>query len=156
MVVIDTWSYFTHWYLHYNKWLYRHVHSQHHRVVVTYAFAGQYMHPIEGMSESMGGSLTLILSGMSPRTSMFFFSFALIKLVDDHCGMMLPGNPFHIFFTNNSAYHDIHHQFYGVKYNFSVYFTIWDRILGTYMPYSLDNKPKGGFQVRHAEEYKDD
>lgn len=144
--VLDTWSYFTHRYFHTNKWLYRHVHSQHHKLIVTYSFGGHYMHPIEGLSESIGSALSVIVSGMSARTSTYFFSFALMKLVDDHCGMVIPGNPFHFFFTNNSEYHDIHHQLYGTKFNFSVYFTFWDKILGTYMlPSSVDqNKGKGG------------
>ncbi|CAN8305247.1 unnamed protein product [Cochlearia groenlandica] len=73
------------------------------------------------------------------RTAIFFFSLATIKTVDDHCGLWLPGNPFHIFFSNNSAFHDVHHQLYGSKYNFSQpFFVVWDRILGTYFPYSLD------------------
>jgi sphinganine C4-monooxygenase len=39
--------------------------------------------------------------------------------VDDHCGLWLPGNILQALFGNNSAYHDIHHQLYGNKYNFS-------------------------------------
>lgn len=35
---------------------------------------------------------------------------------------------------NNAAYHDIHHQQFGIKKNFSQpYFTHWDTILGTRM-----------------------
>ncbi|XVE91479.1 hypothetical protein REPUB_Repub01dG0013600 [Reevesia pubescens] len=154
MVVIDTWAYFIHRLMHY-KFLYKYVHAQHHRIVVPYSYGGHYMHPVEGFLDTLGGSITLLLSGMSPKTSMFFFCFAIIKLVDDHCGMKIPGNPFHIFFTNNSAYHDVHHQLYGTKYNFAVYFAIWDRILGTEMPYSLEKKAKGGFEVR-LEESKND
>ncbi|KAG0448446.1 hypothetical protein HPP92_027832 [Vanilla planifolia] len=30
MVVMDTWQYFVHRYMHQNKFLYRHIHSQHH------------------------------------------------------------------------------------------------------------------------------
>lgn len=37
MMVLDTWQYFMHRYMHHNKFLYRHVHSQHHRLVVPYA-----------------------------------------------------------------------------------------------------------------------
>ncbi|MCI51527.1 sphinganine C(4)-monooxygenase 1-like, partial [Trifolium medium] len=86
---------------------------------------------------------------MSPRASIFFFSFATIKTVDDHCGLWLPGNLFHMFFSNNSAYHDVHHQLYGNKYNFSQpFFVMWDKILGTYMPYSLEKRPSGGFESR--------
>ncbi|BBH01250.1 sphingoid base hydroxylase 2 [Prunus dulcis] len=99
--------------------------------------------------DTIGGALSFLLSGMSPRASIFFFSFATIKTVDDHCGLWLPGNLFHVFFSNNTAYHDVHHQLYGSKYNFSQpFFVMWDRILGTHMPYSLEKRAGGGFEVR--------
>ncbi|XWS23203.1 hypothetical protein CRYUN_Cryun29cG0101100 [Craigia yunnanensis] len=160
MLVLDTWTYFTHRYLHQNKFLYRHLHSRHHQLVVSYAFGAQYTHPLEGLLiDTVGGALAFIISGMSPRTSIFFFSFVSLKIVDDHCGLRLPGNLFQIFFRNNSVYHDVHHQFYGGKYNFSQpFFVMWDKILGTYMPYSLEKRAEGGFEVRpvNLKEYNKD
>lgn len=156
MMVIDTWQYFMHRYMHINKFLYRHIHSQHHRLVVPYAYGALYNHPLEGLIlDTIGGALSFLLSGMSPRTAIFFFSFATIKTVDDHCGLWLPGNPFHLLFKNNSAYHDIHHQLYGTKYNFSQpFFVTWDRILGTYMPYSLEKRTGGGLEARPSKDFK--
>ncbi|CAO2828794.1 unnamed protein product [Amaranthus hypochondriacus] len=150
MIVLDTWQYFMHRYMHHNKFLYRHIHSQHHRLVVPYAYGALYNHPLEGLLlDTIGGALSFLVSGMSPRTSIFFFSFATIKTVDDHCGLWLPGNLFHTFFQNNTAYHDVHHQLYGSKYNFSQpFFSWWDRILGTHMPYSLEPREGGGFEAR--------
>lgn len=158
MMVLDTWQYFMHRYMHHNKFLYRHIHSQHHRLVVPYAFGALYNHPLEGLIlDTIGGALSFLVSGMSPRTSIFFFSFATIKTVDDHCGLWLPGNIFHIIFQNNTAYHDVHHQLYGTKYNFSQpFFVVWDRILGTHMPYSLEQREDGGFEARPTKELKDD
>ncbi|TMW88117.1 hypothetical protein EJD97_019015 [Solanum chilense] len=158
MVILDTWQYFMHRYMHQNKFLYKHIHSQHHRLVVPYAFGALYNHPLEGLLlDTIGGALAFLFSGMSPRASIFFFSFATIKTVDDHCGLWLPGNLFHIVFKNNSAYHDIHHQLYGSKYNFSQpFFVTWDRILGTYMPYALVEKPEGGYEARPDKDCKDD
>ncbi|OMO82427.1 Fatty acid hydroxylase [Corchorus olitorius] len=158
MLVLDTWTYFTHRFLHQNKFLYRHLHSRHHRMVVSYAFGAQYTHPLEGLLvDTVGGAVAFVLSGMSLRTSIFFFSFVSIKIVDDHCGFCLPGNPIHFFFKNNSVYHDVHHQIHGAKYNFSQpFFVMWDKILGTYMPYSLEKRIEGGFEVRPAKEFKDD
>ncbi|EXB38329.1 Sphingoid base hydroxylase 2 [Morus notabilis] len=157
MLVLDTWQYFMHRYMHHNKFLYKHIHSQHHRLVVPYAFGALYNHPLEGLLlDTIGGALSFLLSGMSPRASIFFFSFATVKTVDDHCGLWLPGNLFHFFFRNNTAYHDVHHQLYGSKYNFSQpFFVMWDRILGTYMPYSLDKRAGGGFETRPLKDYKD-
>ncbi|KAI3516428.1 hypothetical protein L1887_15343 [Cichorium endivia] len=158
MVVIDTWQYFMHRYMHQNKFLYRHIHSLHHRLIVPYAFGALYNHPLEGLLlDTIGGALAFLISGMSPRTSIFFFSFATIKTVDDHCGLWLPGNLFHVFFWNNSAYHDVHHQLYGTKYNYSQpFFIVWDKIFGTYMPYSLEKRESGGFEVRPVKDVKDD
>ncbi|KAL3501405.1 hypothetical protein ACH5RR_035854 [Cinchona calisaya] len=158
MVVLDTWQYFMHRYMHQNKFLYRHIHSQHHRLVVPYAFGALYNHPLEGLIlDTVGGALSFLLSGMSPRASIFFFSFATIKTVDDHCGLWLPGNLFHLFFRNNSAYHDIHHQLYGTKYNFSQpFFVMWDKILGTYMPYTLEKRVEGGFEARPTKDFKEE
>ncbi|KAG5521200.1 hypothetical protein RHGRI_033678 [Rhododendron griersonianum] len=157
MLVLDTWQYFMHRYMHHNKFLYRHIHSQHHRLVVPYSFGALYNHPVEGLLlDTIGGALSFLLSGMSPRMSIFFFSFATIKTVDDHCGLWLPGNLFHFFFRNNSAYHDIHHQLYGTKYNYSQpFFVMWDRMLGTYMPYSLEKRAGGGLEAKPTKDCKD-
>lgn len=157
MLMLDTWQYFMHRYMHQNKFLYKHIHAQHHRLIVPYAFGALYNHPLEGLIlDTIGGALAFLVSGMSPRTSIFFFSFATVKTVDDHCGLWLPGNLFHIFFKNNSAYHDIHHQLYGTKYNYSQpFFVTWDRILGTYMPYELERRPEGGFEAKPVKDCKE-
>ncbi|KAG6774396.1 hypothetical protein POTOM_021749 [Populus tomentosa] len=150
MIVMDTWQYFAHRYMHQNKFLYRHIHSQHHRLVVTYAIGALYNHPVEGLLlDTVGGAIAFLVSGMTARTSVIFFCFAVVKTVDDHCGLWLPGNIFHIFFQNNTAYHDIHHQLPGTKYNYSQpFFSIWDKLLGTHMPYTLVNRPEGGLEAR--------
>ncbi|XWS34097.1 hypothetical protein CRYUN_Cryun21dG0010300 [Craigia yunnanensis] len=158
MVVMDTHQYFVHRFIFHNKFLYKYIHAQHHRLVVPYPFGAIYSHPLEAfLADTLGGSLSFVLSGMSPRTSIFFYAFVTIKNVDDHCGIMLPGNPFHIFFTNNTAYHDLHHQLYGGKYNFAQpFFVMWDRILGTHMPYSLEKRAEGGFDIRPTKDCKED
>lgn len=150
MVVMDTWQYFVHRYMHQNKFLYRHVHSQHHRLIVPYAIGALYNHPLEGLLlDTVGGAISFLVAGMTARTAVYFFCFAVIKTVDDHCGLWLPGNIFHLLFQNNTAYHDIHHQIQGLKYNYSQpFFPIWDKLLGTHMPYRLVKRPEGGFEAK--------
>jgi len=154
MFVMDTWQYFVHRYMHQNKFLYRHVHSQHHKLVVPYAIGALYNHPLEGLLlDTLGGAISFLVSGMTAQTAVFFFTFAVIKTIDDHCGLWLPGNIFHILFQNNTAYHDIHHQLQGTKYNYSQpFFVLWDKLLGTYMPYTLEKRPDGGFEARLLKE----
>lgn len=81
------------------------------RLVVPYAIGALYNHPLEGLLlDTFGGAISFLISGMTARTSVIFFCFAMIKTVDDHCGLWLPGNIFHTIFQNNTAYHGIHHQ----------------------------------------------
>jgi len=150
MVIMDTYQYFVHRYLHTNKFLYKHIHSKHHNLVVPYAYAALYAHPFEGfVLDVIGGGLAALITGMTPLTAVFFFSFGTMKTVDDHCGFMLPGHPLHMLLSNNSAYHDVHHQLYGNKHNFSQpFFITWDKIMGTYMPYSLEKRKDGGLEAR--------
>lgn len=63
---------------------------------------------------------------------MWFFTASTFKTVDDHCGYALPWDPLQHLTSNNAGYHDVHHQSWGIKTNFSQpFFTFWDRALGT-------------------------
>ncbi|KAL9687363.1 hypothetical protein QQ045_031763 [Rhodiola kirilowii] len=80
MLVLDTWQYSVHRYMHVNKFLYRHFHSQHHRLIVPYAYGALYNHPVEGLLlDTVEGAQSFLASGMTPRTS-FYFYFFLIRL----------------------------------------------------------------------------
>ena len=82
--------------------------------------------------DTVGAGLAYKVSLMSPRLGMCFWAFSTLKTVDDHCGYALPWDPLQLITGNNSAYHDIHHQSWGIKYNFSQpFFTLWDGWLGT-------------------------
>ncbi|KIO27261.1 hypothetical protein M407DRAFT_23445 [Tulasnella calospora MUT 4182] len=131
--VIDTWQYFMHRLFHVNKFLYRHFHSVHHRLYVPYAYGALYNHPLEGfLLDTTGAGLAEFIARSSIRQTALIFGFASAKTVDDHCGFSLPWDPLQFFYRNNARYHDIHHQTYGLKYNFSQPFWIhWDIILGT-------------------------
>ncbi|KAF3940094.1 hypothetical protein ABW19_dt0203679 [Dactylella cylindrospora] len=131
--VLDTWQYFCHRLMHQVPYLYRTIHSRHHRLYVPYAFGALYNHPIEGLIlDTMGAGLGFKVSGMTTKGSIFFFGFSSMKTVDDHCGYKLPYDPLQLLFSNNAEYHDIHHQGWGIKTNFSQpFFICWDRWLGT-------------------------
>lgn len=108
-------------------------HSRHHRLYVPYAYGALYNHPFEGfLLDTLGTGLAYLLSGMTCRQSMWFFTCSTIKTVDDHCGYALPWDPLQHITSNNAGYHDVHHQSWGIKTNFSQpFFTFWDRLLGT-------------------------
>ncbi|CAO3702773.1 unnamed protein product [Rhizopus stolonifer] len=133
MFVVDTHQYILHRMAHSVKFLYKHMHSHHHRLYVPYAFGALYNHPLEGfLLDTCGAALAFELAGMSPRLGMYFFTFSTLKTVNDHCGYYFPWDPLTVCFGNNVIYHDIHHQPYGIKTNFAQpFFTFWDRLLNT-------------------------
>ncbi|OJJ87880.1 sphingosine hydroxylase [Aspergillus glaucus CBS 516.65] len=131
--VVDTWQYFWHRAMHLNRWLYVKFHSRHHRLYVPYAFGALYNHPVEGfLLDTAGTGVGFLTARMTTRQSMWFFTMSTIKTVDDHCGYEFPWDPLQKITSNNAAYHDIHHQSWGIKNNFSQpFFIFWDRMLGT-------------------------
>lgn len=133
LCIIDTWQYWLHRTMHMNKALYRRFHSRHHRLYVPYAFGALYNDPFEGfLLDSVGTALALILTALTPREALTLYTFATMKTVDDHCGYRFPYDPFQIIFPNNALYHDIHHQNWGFRHNFSQpFFTFWDRLSKT-------------------------
>ncbi|KAI1619701.1 C4-hydroxylase [Exophiala viscosa] len=131
--IVDTWQYFLHRAMHMNKFLYTTLHSRHHRLYVPYAFGALYNHPMEGfLLDTLGTGLAYLVTGMTVRQGMWFFTCSTIKTVDDHCGYAFPWDPLQHVTSNNATYHDVHHQSWGIKTNFSQpFFTFWDRILNT-------------------------
>ncbi|KAL6304530.1 sphingosine hydroxylase [Sparassis latifolia] len=135
MFIIDTWQYFLHRGMHSHPYLYKKIHSVHHRLYVPYAFGALYNHPLEGfLLDSVGAGFAEAIVGLAVRETVILFSLSTLKTVDDHCGYNLPWDPLQIIFGNNADYHDIHHQSVGIKSNYSQPFFIhWDVLLGTRM-----------------------
>lgn len=98
-----------------------------------YAFGALYNHPFEGfLLDTAGTGLAFLTCGMTTRQGMWFFTCSTLKTVDDHCGYAFPWDPLQHVTANNAAYHDIHHQSWGIKTNFSQpFFTFWDALLNT-------------------------
>eukprot|EP00798_Chlamydomonas_sp_ICE-L_P030975 gene30975-7171_t len=146
MFVMDTWQYFIHRWMHVNKFLYKHLHSHHHRLSIPYALGALYNHPLEALLlDSVGAVVSQYVSGMGCEVTMWFFAFASAKTVLDHSGYMFPINPLHNLFFNNARYHDVHHDLKHIKRNFSQpFFTCWDVMLGTYEDPTGFHLDKGG------------
>ena len=97
--------------MHTNTFLYKAIHSRHHRLYVPYSYGALYNHPLEGfLLDSCGAVIAEWLAGMSVRQAALLFTVATLKTVDDHCGYSLPFDPLQWLTGNNSDYHDIHHQ----------------------------------------------
>ncbi|GAX85516.1 hypothetical protein CEUSTIGMA_g12932.t1 [Chlamydomonas eustigma] len=145
MFIMDTYQFWIHRWMHVNRYLYKHLHSHHHRLNIPYAYGALYNHPLEALLlDTLGGVITLYASGMSCEVGTWLMTFATIKTVLDHSGYIFPINPLHDLFPNSAAYHDIHHDVRNIKKNYSQpFFTHWDWLMGSYMS-------SEGFHLHHA------
>ena len=112
------------------RWLYKHVHGWHHRIVTPWAITGHYMHPVE---YTLTGTVALIgplLLGSHVVTLWLWFAFRQWEAAEGHCGYEFPWTPTHLFLGNDGArHHDFHHA--RVRGNYAGFFPIWDRVFGT-------------------------
>lgn len=109
--VLDAWQYFWHRYFHVNKFLYKHVHSVHHRLYVPYAYGALYNHPVEGfVLDTLGAVVAQTCAFMTIRQSVLFFVISTAKTVDDHGGYVFKWDPFQLFFANDVAFHNVHRK----------------------------------------------
>ncbi|GAV73328.1 FA_hydroxylase domain-containing protein [Cephalotus follicularis] len=66
--------------MHQNKFLYRHTHYQHHRLVAPYAIGALYNYPLEGLLlDIFGGALSFLVSGMTARMGVTHMPYNLVK-----------------------------------------------------------------------------
>lgn len=131
MVLDDFVFYWMHRGLHTSKWLYKKVHSRHHRVVAPTAIAAHTMHPVEFL---LIGALTLIwplLFDAHVLTLWLWVSLRQLEAADGHAGYVLPYNPLHLIPGYKGAgYHDFHHaKFLG---NYAGFLSYLDRYFGGY------------------------
>lgn len=130
----DTYFYWSHKLMHNSKWLYRFhkIHHQSHNPTPWAAFA---FHPVEALISL--GIVPLIIFSIPthPLALMIFLTLMTIYNILVHLGYEIFSKKFtnHAVgkWQNTTSNHDLHHQI-GGKFNYGFYFSIWDRIMGTY------------------------
>jgi len=134
LVLHDTYFYFVHRWSHRNRYFFRHFHQIHHQTSNPTPFADIMFHPVDAVVHA--GFVPIFLFCL-PLHPLAFGAFMLIVMVVNALG--------HIgyeFFPATAAAkegrhwvarptgHNLHHE--RVQVNFGLYFTFWDRLLGTF------------------------
>ncbi len=128
----DSYFYWMHRLMHHPR-IYRLVHLTHHRSVNPSPWAAYAFHPLEAVLEAGIMPLALFLVPLHPIALIAFITLMLWFNVYGHLGYELfPASVYrHPLgrWLNSSVYHNLHHErFQG---NYSLYFTFWDRWMGT-------------------------
>jgi 4-alpha-methyl-delta7-sterol-4alpha-methyl oxidase len=112
-------------------WLYRRVHSVHHRISTPSAISGHYMHPVEFIATGLLMLLGPVLAGSHVITIWAWIVLRQLEAAEGHGGFHLPFSPLQLVPGNHGAdFHDFHHSKFTGNY---AGFLAWvDRALGTW------------------------
>lgn len=124
---------FLYYWLHramHGRFLLRHVHGRHHRILAPWAISGHYMHPVEYVLTGTLAFLGPALLGAHVLLLWIWIAFRQWEAAEGHCGYALPFSPTRWLPGSHGAlHHDFHHA--QVRGNYAGFLGIWDRVFGT-------------------------
>lgn len=133
IIVHDTYFYWTHRLIHLPK-IFKIAHKVHHISHNPTPWSAFSFHPIEAIISIGYIPIFIFLMPSHPFALFAFLSFMTFINITGHLGYEI----FSIMFMrsvvgkwlNASTFHNLHHR--HSKYNFGLYFTFWDRLMGTF------------------------
>ncbi|WP_277758941.1 sterol desaturase family protein [Pseudomonas sp. A34-9] len=131
IVIADAGISLMHYASHRVSWLWR-LHAVHHSVERLYGFNGLMKHPLHQLLEASAGLLPLLVLGIPLQVATLLAFAIAIQLLLQHSNVdMRIGFLRRIFAW--APLHRFHHMKYGRAgdVNFGLFFTVWDRLLGT-------------------------
>ena len=112
------------------RFLLKHVHGLHHRVLAPWAISGHYMHPVEYVLTGTLAFLGPALLGAHVAVLWAWIVLRQWEAAEGHAGYAFPWSPMHWLPGSDGAlHHDYHHA--RVRGNYGGFLPIWDRVFGT-------------------------
>ena len=134
-LIHDFYFYLTHRLLHI-PWLYRRYHAVHHASLHPSPWASFSFHPVESIIEALPLPLITLFLPLHPTVLLTYLTVMTLSAIVNHLGFeVLPrgsaSHPVGKWFISGT-HHSGHHRYY--KYNFALFYTFWDHLLGTQHP----------------------
>ncbi|XP_051917754.1 lathosterol oxidase-like isoform X1 [Hippocampus zosterae] len=112
-----------------HKSIYKYLHKQHHLFKIPTPFASHAFHPLDGFLQSLPYHVYPFIFPLHKVVYLSLFIFVNIWTISIHDGdYRIPGPLIGI--INGAAHHVDHHLYFN--YNYGQYFTLWDRLGGSY------------------------
>jgi sterol desaturase/sphingolipid hydroxylase (fatty acid hydroxylase superfamily) len=132
LFVHETYYYWVHRWLHHPS-IYRYVHKVHHDSISTSVWTSFSFHPLESILQAIIIPLMVLIVPMHLAVLLTLLFIMTISAIINHAGVeIFPNswlnNPVMKMFIG-STHHDLHHRRFTK--NYGLYFTFWDRWMGT-------------------------
>jgi Delta7-sterol 5-desaturase len=142
----DFYFYLSHRLLH-TRWWFRHVHGVHHRSRHPSPWAAYAFHPVEALINAMVLPLAMVVVPLHVSVLLAFMLHQIVRNTHGHAAVetMPAGFTKHRFWRHftTTTHHHLHHE--TATGNYGLWFTWWDRWLGTENPRYLQR-----FTATHA------
>lgn len=129
----DTWFYWTHRWMHSSPRIFRIFHRVHHLSHNPTPWAAFAFHPAEAVVEALFLPIIVFIVPFHVGVLGVFMLWMIVMNVLGHTGYeIIPRNFHHSFigkWQNTPTHHNMHHHF--TKGNYSLYFNLWDKWMGT-------------------------
>jgi lathosterol oxidase len=125
LLFTDFGIYWIHRILH-HKWFYGPLHKLHHKWIVPTPFASHAFYFLDGYLQSIPYHIATFVFPMHKVLYIGLFLFVSVWSVIIHDGEYYTDGRI----INGAVNHTIHHLYFN--YNYGQYFTLWDRVFGTY------------------------
>jgi len=132
-VMVDAGITLGHWWSHRSTPLWR-LHSVHHSVERFYGFNGLMKHPLHQLFETAVATSPLVVLGLPTAVAEAAVVLVAVQLLVQHSNVDYATGPFDRILAVNVVHRFHHLRWPGVgDVNFGLFFTVWDRLLGTYV-----------------------
>jgi lathosterol oxidase len=121
----DFFIYLIHRGLHYPG-VYKALHKPHHKWIMPTPFASHAFHPLDGFAQSIPYHVFPFIFPLQKVAYVGLFVFINVWTILIHDGEFVTQSPA----INGAACHTMHHLYFN--YNYGQYFTLWDRVGGSY------------------------
>jgi Delta7-sterol 5-desaturase len=129
LFIHESYFYWTHRILH-GKYFFQTIHRVHHESRIPSAWTSFSFHPAEALIQAMILPILLIFIPVHWTVLLLFLTIMSVLGVLNHLGYELyPHFWEHKWQMISASHHQLHHQ--KVSVNFGLYFTFWDKLMGT-------------------------